>query len=132
VVGRAVGEGAVGGDVEFLALRGDIWEVDWFGFVREFLVVEGVTGFPGVWGEGVMGLGGGYVVEDDGLGGVVGGTHYGCLLWRWRWLFCSGLGCWVKRIGAVLRGFVFELVELQGSCREWVLALGKHRLHESS
>ena len=73
MVGRAVGEGAVGGDVEFLALGGDVGEVDWFGFVEDFFVVEGVAGFPGVWGEGVVWLGGGYVVEDDGFGVVVGG-----------------------------------------------------------
>ena len=42
-------------DAEFLALGGDVGEVDGLCFVRESLVVEGVAGFPWVWGEGVVG-----------------------------------------------------------------------------
>ena len=56
MVGRAVWEGAVCWDAESLALGGDVGEVDWFCFVRKSLVVEGVAGFPWVWGEGVVGV----------------------------------------------------------------------------
>jgi len=57
-------------------------------------VVEGVAGFPRVWGEGVVGEGGGNVVKNDGLGGigvvVVGGAHFDGLWWYfvsvWRYV----------------------------------------------
>ena len=103
MVGRAIWEGAVGWYAEFLALRGDVGEVDWFGFVGEVFVVEGVAGFPRVGCEGVVRRRGGYVVEDDGLGGggvgvLLGGTHVGGLRWGVGLL----LGCWKKRVGVWL------------------------------
>lgn len=74
VVGGAVGEGAVGGDAEFFAHGVDVWHVDWFGAVGEFFVIQGVAGFPWVWGERPDRGVGGDVVEDDF---IVGG-HGGC------------------------------------------------------
>lgn len=63
----------------------DVWHVDGFGFVGEVFVVEGVAGFPGVWGEGPDGGVGGDVVEDDFFG--IGGGHGCCELMR-------NVDCW--------------------------------------
>ena len=106
MVGRAIWESAVGWDAEFLALGGDVGEVDWVGFVGEIFVVEGIASCPRVGGEGVVRRRRGYVVEDDGLGGgggggvgvLVGGTHVGGL----RWGVGLGLGNWKKRVGVCL------------------------------